>query len=247
MQATDLLLVLGALLALLSFGTGGLLFLADTAHLDLIDRGRLLSLRCVVGFHVVHVDHKLLGLSDHDTVLVTIVLKFELLLLNRHFIFIVLLGFGHIFAHDILLLPCLLFGLTLSLLLLTLLLFLRSTLLVCSSFALSVLLALTLSFLFLPSSLGLLFLAALLFGLLLSLKLSLGLGLSGRFLVVILTAFAVIFLHAKDLHHMGRRVNAGGCSMEHLLQEEIGLFGFVTRDHLRRLAVDLLAHDKLRQ
>jgi len=180
-------------------------------------------------------------------VLVAIVLKLELLLLLRHFIFFVLFGLRHIFAHDILLLSRLLLGLALRLLLPSLLLFLHCALLVGCGFALCVLLALTLSFLFLPSALGLLLFAALLLSLLLGLQLSLSFGLSRRFLVVILSAFTFVFFDAQDLHNVGRRVNTRGCSMEHLLQEKIGLFGFVTRDDLGRLAVDLLAHDELRQ
>jgi hypothetical protein len=178
--------------------------------------------------------------------LAAIVLKLELLLLLRHFILFVLLRLRHIFTHDILLLSRLLFSLALSLLLPALLLLLLSTLLVCSGFALCVFLALTLLLLLLPPALGLLFSVALLLSLLLGKHLSLSFGLSSRFLVVILAAFVVV-LDSKNLHDVGRRVNTGGCSMEHLLQEKVGLFGFVTRDDFCWLAVDLFANDELRQ
>jgi len=73
--------------------------------------------------------------------------------------------------------------------------------------------------------------------------------LGGLLLILILLLFAVVALfalfasYAKNLHNVRRRVNASGCGPKHLLQEEVCLFGLVTSDDLRRLAVNFLADD----
>jgi len=144
--------------------------------------------------------------------------------------------------------------LLLALLLLLLLLLFLGSLLSCFSLLTLLLFSLLAFHLFLLDTLllalllssGLLFLFGLFSFILLAKSLLLG---SFLICVIFLSIFLALFFgsDAEDLHHVGCGVNTSGCGSEHLLEEIVGLLGFVSRDNLSGLAVNLLSNDELGQ
>ena len=71
-------------------------------------------------------------------------------------------------------------------------------------------------------------------------RLSLSKSFSLSFVIVFFCSFAL----TKQLHHMRCCIYSGGCSSEHLLQEEVSFIRFVPRNDLRWFDVNLLANYK---
>jgi len=250
LQSFNLLLVSVALGggALFLLAASFLLFLADAAHLDLGTAVVILLLLLGFFLHIV-LFHEFSGFVVEGAVgLVIVVLELLLLLdvlLHHHLIvvFVFLLAF----MHNLLSLAFLLF--LLSALFISSVALLPLLILLIVHAAESLLFFLLLAFRFFLTQLFLfrsfllpLFLCFLLRKLLLALLLSNQSLLSCFILVVTRTVFFFIACDTKHLHDVGCGVDTSSGCAEHLLEEEVSVFGLVACNNFSGFAIDLFTN-----